>query len=376
MPGKRAWLEAATAVITVAVVLAAFTQWRRMHPNASPVVQPKSAAMPVSGRSLYPNVEDHALRILAGNHPHEYIDRSGHTWLPDRFFTGGTPFSRPDHQVLRARDPEIFTTGREGQFRYEIPVPSGVYELHLLFAETQVPSENDRRTSFSINDGPIQDLDVLADAGGADTATTKIYHDVRPAADGKIHLKFYLQVPDASYIVKSAFLNALEIFPGLPGRIRPIRFTASTRPYVDREGRLWLADQYFQGGTILDRRPPENSPADPNLYRVERYGHFSYSVPVAEDGRYALSLYFRECYYGAQNPGKEGVGSRVFDVYCNGTALLERAAELNPADSAVYYHPARALELSGKEAESRKAFAKFKQLQTSRLQEEMDALKR
>jgi hypothetical protein len=34
-------------------------------------------------------------------------------------------------------------------------------------------------------------------------------------------------------------------------------------------------------------------------------------------------LHFAETYFGPGKPGGGGVGSRVFDVYCNGVALLK-----------------------------------------------------
>lgn len=43
-------------------------------------------------------------------------------------------------------------------------------------------------------------------------------------------------------------------------------------------------------------------------------------IPAAE-GRYRLTLRFAEIYCGRSNRGG-GVGSRVFDVYCNGQPLL------------------------------------------------------
>jgi hypothetical protein len=57
------------------------------------------------------------------------------------------------------------------------------------------------------------------------------------------------------------------------------------------------------------------------LYASERWGHFSYAVPVAK-GRYRVTLKFCEGHYGRRNIGVGGLGSRVFDVYCNGVALL------------------------------------------------------
>jgi len=46
------------------------------------------------------------------------------------------------------------------------------------------------------------------------------------------------------------------------------------------------------------------------------------------DGGYALTLRFTESNFGVDNIGSPtyasgGVGSRVFDVYCNGVALLK-----------------------------------------------------
>ena len=62
--------------------------------------------------------------------------------------------------------------------------------------------------------------------------------------------------------------------------------------------------------------------ADPGLYHQQRFGHFTYSIPVVEGSRYTVILHFAETWFGTSNaPG--GPGSRVFDVYCNGTTLLK-----------------------------------------------------
>jgi hypothetical protein len=61
--------------------------------------------------------------------------------------------------------------------------------------------------------------------------------------------------------------------------------------------------------------------ADSGLYAGERWGHFSYSIPVAP-GTYRLCLKFSEHSFGAGTPGGGGLGTRIFNVYCNGTALL------------------------------------------------------
>jgi hypothetical protein len=56
---------------------------------------------------------------------------------------------------------------------------------------------------------------------------------------------------------------------------------------------------------------------------VQRYGHFSYRLQVPP-GKYILRLLFAETFFGPSNRGQGGVGSRVFNVYCSGVALLRQ----------------------------------------------------
>jgi hypothetical protein len=69
------------------------------------------------------------------------------------------------------------------------------------------------------------------------------------------------------------------------------------------------------------RPTPVTGTSEPGLYRSERFGNFNYSIPVAP-GRYAVTLKFSEAWFGSGRPGGGGTGSRVFDVYANGLALL------------------------------------------------------
>jgi len=96
--------------------------------------------------------------------------------------------------------------------------------------------------------------------------------------------------------------------------------------WQDSAGQGWQADSYFLGGNALVRttnpaRDSSENPIDMTLYGSERWGNFSYAIPVA-DGRYRVTLKFCEGHYGRRNTGVGGLGSRLFDVYCNGVALL------------------------------------------------------
>src|SRR4029077_20937972 len=125
----------------------------------------------------------------------------------------------------------------------------------------------------------------------------------------------------------TAMLSGIELLPVNAGKIRPIRIRAGwTAEWQDPAGQSWHADSYFMGGNALVRttNPAQASNSiapDMALYASERWGHFSYALPVA-DGRYRVTLKFCEAHYGKRNTGVGGLGSRLFDVYYNGVALM------------------------------------------------------
>lgn len=86
-------------------------------------------------------------------------------------------------------------------------------------------------------------------------------------------------------------------------------------------GTAFGADQYAVGGT-----PYTNASAlVPELYKTERSGtakNFSYNIPVA-NGNYDVKLHFAEIYWGATGGGTGGVGKRIFDVFVEGTRVLD-----------------------------------------------------
>ena len=155
-----------------------------------------------------------------------------------------------------------------------------------------------------------------ANAGGARTADVRVFKDITPAEDGFLHLKFSSR-PNAK-----ALLNAIEILPGVPGRIHPVRITPHNAAVFTKDGQEWSPDCYFKGGQTVERVGAVTGTAHPELYHVERYGNFSYAVPVAP-GRYTVTLRFAERYFGTANSMGGGTGSRIFHVFCNGEALLK-----------------------------------------------------
>ena len=173
----------------------------------------------------------------------------------------------------------------------------------------------------------LRKFDVISDAGGDFTSDIKVFKDIEPAADGLLHLDF-VAVHDRP------FVNAIEILPTQKGAIRPMRIVA--RDYFgfrDETRQGWIPDRYYRGGR-LDRLRELQGVEDAALYKSQRYGNFTYAIPVAENGRYTLRSRFCERQFGPGLAGGGGEGSRVFDVLLNGRTLLGNFDVFKEAGSA------------------------------------------
>ena len=97
---------------------------------------PRAAGAPkpiTNSEKLSPALaEGSEIRILAGSSANRYVDFLGHTWQGDRYFKGGAVRSTPSPSIRLTHDARIFQTQREGQFRYDIPLKPGSYELRLF----------------------------------------------------------------------------------------------------------------------------------------------------------------------------------------------------------------------------------------------------
>ena len=310
-PAQRRWpLRSAgiAAGIILAVGLISAFVWYRSAPTGSHDnrIEPQAASLP--------SVAGPVLRATAGDSRTPYVDHSGATWESDRYCTGGNSFSVSTRVIQGSEDPQLFFAGRLGAFHCRYPVPQGIYEVRLMFAETSGLLENSRHVAFSLNGGPVVSLDVADDAGGDDIATTKVFTDIKPESDGTIHVDF--DGPDS-------FLNAIEILPGVPHGIVPVRVVTGPSLYRDSSGNVWMPDRYFFGGRVNRFSKDLSKIPDGRLFEWHRYGHFHYVVPVAPGGRYTLKLYFLEHWFGVEAGSVGGVGSRVFDVSCDGRMLLQ-----------------------------------------------------
>jgi hypothetical protein len=226
---RQAWLIlGSVALIALLAVFAFLAKERtRLQPATRSYVQTPAPAESSVGLPV-----GNEIRVLAGA-THGYVDRAGKQWSPDSYFTGGTPVASRVQHIWRTQDPAIYRNSRQGDFTYDIPLKAGIYELHLHFAETFYGPEDaggggegSRVLKMTANGKNIlPELDVIADAGGARTADVKVFTGIRPADDGSLHLSF------SSVKGSRAMVSAIELLPGVPGRMRPVRIVARDVPY-------------------------------------------------------------------------------------------------------------------------------------------------
>ena len=289
-----------------------FTQTKGSHQQGAVASLQSNAIQPFPQ-----NAAQVPLRLLAGYDGTPRVDSAGAYWQADRYFNGGGAFRHPDVPVAQTSDPMLFEHWRTGDFTYDIPLAPGPYELHLYFVASP---QDDPKTSFfnvNVNSQPLLTVfNIGSDALGANIADERTFKDIYPDKDGFLHIRFFMDRGAPS-------LNALEILPGLPHRQLPVRIVMQHGAVTDHNGNLWHPDEYFQSGALSDPPRQVSNTPDPNLYAQERYGHFTYSIPVDTRGRYTLVLHFAEQYWGPQASGSGGAGSRVFRVYCNGSTLLD-----------------------------------------------------
>ena len=93
--------------------------------------------------------------------------------------------------------------------------------------------------------------------------------------------------------------------------------------YTNSEGKVWLPDQGFEGGDVIERDASTaiTNTKEPALFLTEHYGMSSFSCKIP-DGKYIAKLYFAETFDGVTGPGQrvfsfkvQGQEFKDFDVW-------------------------------------------------------------
>jgi hypothetical protein len=302
---RSRWPVAAASLLIVILLCSFFVfAYRNAKKAALSVPQGPPAALPQPTNTI---------RVLMGTGRKTYVDHSGYTWTPSKYCSSSDSVTVPARNIAGTEDPYLYLGGIRGIVHCVFPVKSGVYEVHLHFAETTDLQVATHSTILSMNAGSDINFDVVDNAGGDGIATSYVLAGIHPENDGAIHVDYTSEV---------SLLNAVEILPTDSDKLLPVRITASPFAIKDSADQTWLSDRYFRGG----RRgllPDAAKTTNRGIYSNHRIGRFRYDIPVVSPGKYRVTLYFSDPWFGKHNWGNGGPGSRVFNVSCNGKMILE-----------------------------------------------------
>ncbi|MBI5091104.1 MAG: hypothetical protein HZB26_01530 [Candidatus Hydrogenedentes bacterium] len=133
------------------------------------------------------------IRIDAGAE-RDFIDWNGFIWTADAHFDGGT-IVRSEAPVLQASptlyDQALYQTARSGRtFSYTVPVPPGVYVVHLKFAELWLKAPGQRPMTIEVNGRTVRDHWDPAEATGHPGMAADIrVEDVTPDKNNTITIR-------------------------------------------------------------------------------------------------------------------------------------------------------------------------------------------
>jgi hypothetical protein len=115
-----------------------------------------------------------------------------------------------------------------------------------------------------------------------------------------------LRATDASNAFVQTTFSLTVTSGGTPTLTNVIRIN-SGGPAQNFGGEAWVADQYFTGGTPYSTASAISNTTQDQIYQTERYGNFTYAIPVGQAGTYAVDLHLAEIYHTQ-------VGQRVFNI--------------------------------------------------------------
>ncbi|MFZ0594171.1 MAG: malectin domain-containing carbohydrate-binding protein [Bryobacteraceae bacterium] len=152
----------------------------------------------VSAIEILPGIEHRQVPIRLVTERTPFTDHEGKLWSPDNYYSGGQQTIHKE-PVTGTPDPDLYLSERYGNFSYAIPADSrDSYTVTLHFAETYwggplaTPGSGTGRRVFNVDSNGVRllkNLDIYKEVGGM-RALTKIFHGLRPNAQGKLLLSF------------------------------------------------------------------------------------------------------------------------------------------------------------------------------------------
>ena len=195
---------------------------------------------------------------------------------------------RAGHSCLR--------TGGPGEFGYDIPVAPGSYELRLFFTSAQaVGAETLSGFNVALNGKPL--LDSFRRQPECQRSRRRRGAGVQGHHARRRWIRTSVVLEPTSVRRCSTPWSSLPEFPA-----NSSRSASSRNPRLSSTTRASAGEPMTTSSAAIasTERRKVSGTEDPELFGTERFGHFSYAIPVDKRGRYTVILHFAEMYYGPQ----------------------------------------------------------------------------
>ena len=239
---------------------------------------------------------------------------NGITYQADKGFSGGSIY-KTSNSISNTGDDILYQSERNGNFSYAIPVANGTYEITFKVAEIFHSTAGKRQFDIWMENGneAFVDVDIYKSVG------KNVAYDLVKlvsVTDGVLNIDFRTDIDNAkisAFHVKSA-TNMAPATTLTAANSLVYAINAGGTAFLASNGITYQADRYFSGGSTYANSSMISNTEDDILYRSERYGNFSYALPVA-NGTYEITLRFAEIYHLAS-------GKRQFDALVEGAEVI------------------------------------------------------
>jgi chitodextrinase len=231
----------------------------------------------------------------------QYTDSSGVGYQADANYSGGVT-TKTTSPITGTTDSTVYQTQRYGNFSYSVPITNGNYIVTLKFAETYWNSTGSRTFNVRMQGNQvIANLDVFAHVGKNAAYDVTVPVNV---TNGVLNINF-------TSLVDNAIVSAIVI---TNAQTPAYAVNAGGTQYTDSSGIGYQADTNYSGGVTVKTTLPITGTTDSTVYQTQRYGNFSYNVPIT-NGNYVVTLKFAETYWNL-------TGSRIFNVSMQGNQVI------------------------------------------------------
>lgn len=236
----------------------------------------------------------------------DYSGTDGTLYKNDASYVTGGETGRTADPISGTVDDALYQTERYGLFSYAIPLENGIYEVELKMAEIYWTEQGSRIFDIVLEDIVYQkELDIYG-AAGHDTAYT--IKELVEVNDGELTID--LTNPSAN----NSTLSALVVRPAETDTIALNSFGPG---YAGTDGLYYYSDNPFVNGGQKGSTTDEiENTRDDTIYQTERWGVFSYTIPVEAFASYEVTVKLAETWF-------ETMGTRDFDIYIEGSPHYE-----------------------------------------------------